>query len=279
MRDEHPEVGPGPVDSDFHDLPDDILLPSDDELDAISQPEDDLSYITQYIQALIKDLYKLSFRIRNSTTKSTRAAHHKEIDPSSGLEIFGDCFAVFDRIHVRELFRSLRNESPTATAEDDILIQRFAMSNTTRRRQFRYWQNHAQKLTSNVTPALVTVNAIALEPVREFAEQPSGIAKANSPLSQSNHAKSMFTTTEATFFDLKLDLTPLETQSIVSSVTTARDLEGEPAELPPPPARGVSGQDFVCSYCFVLCPSRHGQDRAWRLVSFDSMGALIADTE
>ncbi|KAH0190076.1 hypothetical protein KCU99_g8652, partial [Aureobasidium melanogenum] len=81
---------------------------------------------------------------------------------------------------------------------------------------------------------------------------------------QSHQGQTIFTTTEATFFDPKLDLTSLETQSIISYATTARDLEGKPAELPPPPAAALDGEDFVCPYCFVLCPSAHGQGRAWR---------------
>lgn len=265
LRDEHPGVGLGPENSNNHDLPDDISLPSDDELDAISQSEHDLSFTTQTIQGLIKDLYKLSFRIRNSTTKSTKAAHYKEIDKTSGLELFSDCYAVFDRNHIRELFRSLRKDSTSLAADDDILIQRFATSNTARRRQFRYWQRHAQKLITPEQPSMFTINAIALGPSEEptkLQHIPSVRTITQPP--QSNHTKSIFTTTEATLFDFKLDLTSLETQSVVSSVTTARDLEGRPADLPPAPIAASRGQDFVCPYCFVLCPFRHGQGRAWR---------------
>lgn len=259
-------LGAEPTDDD-HQLPDDISLPSDDELDAISTPEDTLFCLAQRIQEQVKDLYKLSFRIRNSTSKPTRSIHHKEIDAASGLDIFGDYFASLDRNHVYELFRSLRPNHPVLDKDDGVLVQRFAKANTARRRQFRYWHKHAQKLTSADIPEAVIINAVPLEtqphqkPV-EMQFVPRAPSGTQAP--QSHQGQTIFTTTEATFFDPKLDLTSLETQSIISYATTARDLEGKPAELPPPPAAALDGEDFVCPYCFVLCPSAHGQGRAWR---------------
>ncbi|KAG9556097.1 hypothetical protein KCU71_g11693, partial [Aureobasidium melanogenum] len=264
----------GPTEAFFgaeptHDdhLPDDISLPSDDELDAISPPESSLSIFIQRIQEQVKDLYKLSFRIRTSALKPARAIHYKEIDATSGLDIFGDCFAPHDKSHVYELFRSLRPHHSIFNEDDDLLVQRFAKANTARRRQFRYWYKHAQKLTATDISEPVVMKEVAVDvqprqgPVKTYtAPRP----RTGTQTSQSHHGKTIFTTTEATFFDPKLDLSSLETQSIISSATTARDLEGKPAELPPPPAAALDGHDFVCPYCFVLCPSPHGQGRAWR---------------
>jgi hypothetical protein len=265
VRDGTPEVFLGAETDDDGDVPDDISLPSDDELDIINQPVDGLSHVAQRIQDLVKDLYKLSFRIRNSTSKPARAIHYKEIDASSGLDIFGDCFAALDKNHIIELFRSLRLGHSSLTEDDDILVQRFAKANTVRRRQFRYWQKHAQKLASAEVPGPLVPIVAPLQ----HREEPIGAhatpkLATNTQMSPSHHSKTIFTTTEATFFDPKLDLTAFETQSVVSSATTARDLEGKPADLPPPPAAAVNGQDFICSYCFVLCPSSHGHGRAWR---------------
>jgi hypothetical protein len=266
VRDGTSEVFFGAETDDNGDVPDDISLPSDDELDLISQPVDGLSHVAQRIQDLVKDLYKLSFRIRNSTSKPARAIYYKEIDASSGLEIFGDCFAALDRSHILELFRSLRH-GQSLTEEDNVLVQRFAKANTVRRRQFRYWQKHAQKLATIEVPGVVVPTVPALED-REEPVQSHATPKpaTNTQMSRSHHGKTMFTTTEATFFDPKLDLTAFETQSVVSSATTARDLEGKPADLPLPPAAASNGQDFVCPYCYVLCPSKHGRGRAWRSV-------------
>jgi hypothetical protein len=268
VRDGTSEVFLGAETYDHGDVPDDISLPSDDEQDVISQPVDGLSLVAPRILDLVKDLYKLSFRIRNSTSKPARAIHYKEIDASSGLDMFGDCFAALDRNHILELFRSLRHGHPSLTEEDNGLVQRLAKANTVRRRQFRYWQKHAQKLATTEVPGIVVPTVAALE-YREEPVQLHATPKpaTNTQMSRSHHGKTIFTTTEATFFDPKLDLTTFETQSVVSSATTARDLEGKPADLPPPPAAALNGQDFVCPYCYVLCPSKHGRGRAWRSVS------------
>ena len=247
------------------DIPDDISLPSDDDLDDASQSLNGLSHLIQRIQDLVKNLYKLSFRIRNSTSKPPKALHYKEIEISSGLDIFGDCFAALDRNHISELFVSLRHRHSSLTEDDDFLVQRSAKANTARRRQFRYWQKHAQKLAIAEVPEPVVPDVTALEhheePVRTpTAPKPVTITQA----SRSQNGKTIFTTTEATFFDPKVDLTTFETQSVISSATTARDLEGKPADLPPPPLTAHDGQDFVCPYCFVLCPSSQGHGRAWR---------------
>lgn len=219
----------------------------------------------QTIQELIKDLYKLAFRIRNSTSKPARAIHYKEVDTSSGLDIFGDCFAEFDRDHVSELFRSLRQNHTSLTDDDNILVRRFAKANTSRRRQFQYWQKHAQKLNiTEVSEPIVPVVTTLDHRKEPITAQNLPQSVTHTQTSQSHQGKTIFTTTEATFFDPKLDLTRLETPSVVSSATTARDLEGKPVDLPPPPAAVLDGQDFVCPYCFVLCPSTHGHGRAWR---------------
>jgi hypothetical protein len=207
------------------------------------------------------------WQVRNSTSKPPRAIYYKEIDASSGLDIFGDCFAALDERHIFELFRSLRHDHSAFTDDDDVLVQRFARANTARRRQFRYWQKHAQKLTAIETSAPIVVNAILLGPSQGTVETqvgPEVIVHTQAP--QSQREKSIFTASEATNFDPKLDLSPLETQSVTSVATTARDLEGRPAVLPPPPPGASNDQDFVCPYCYMLCPSRHGKGRAWRSV-------------
>lgn len=219
-------------------LPDDISLPSDDELDDPSQPENDLSDLIATIVDLIKDLYRLSFRIGNSNTKFSRATLYKEIDPESGQDLFGECYAPFDRRHVLELFKGLRNGQTSFTADDYALVQRFSDSITTRRRRFRYWQKHGQKLAVSENPVSTVVDVAELpnaprEPaLRTIQVQES---KKDTAPSQTNPSRTIFTTTEATFYNPKLDLAPLESQSVISVATTARDLEGQAADLPPPP--------------------------------------------
>jgi hypothetical protein len=139
-------------------------------------------------------------------------------------------------------------------------VERFAKANTVR----RYWQKHAQKLATTEVSEPVVPLVVTLANREEALQMHTPKPATDTRVSQSHHGMTIFTTTEATFFNPKLDLTTFETQSVVSSATTARDLEGRPADLPPPPAAALNGQDFVCQYCFVLCPSTHGHGRAWR---------------
>jgi hypothetical protein len=74
-RDGPSEVFLGAETDDDGDVPDDISLPSDDGLDPISQSVDSLYHLVQRVQDLVKDLYKLSFRIRYSTSKPPRAIY------------------------------------------------------------------------------------------------------------------------------------------------------------------------------------------------------------
>lgn len=277
IRGESSDVFLGAETVDDHDIPDDISLPSDDELDVLSQHGDRLFHVAQRVRDLIKDLYKLSFRIRNSTSKPARAIHYKELDTSSGIDLFGDCFAASDTSHVFELFKSLRHSHRPLTEDDHILVRRSAKANTSRRRQFRYWQKHAQKLaiidvSEPLVPKSTTLELRNGFPTIQTPPKPL----TNTQKSQSHQGETISTTTEATFFDPKLDLTTLETQSVISSATTARDLEGKPAGLPPPPAAIVNGHDFVCPYCFVLCPSTHSHGRAWRYF-FTTFGLRITN--
>lgn len=246
-----------------------ISLPSDDEgEDDDGLPSNELDETLMSITEAVKNLYKLSFRIRNpnSRTKSSKASLYKEIS-NDGRDLFGDHFAPFDRLHVLELIRNLRNEPAQMSPDDEALISRLTKANTTRRRQFRYWAKHGQKLAGeahvddHLLPATV-------KPAEKLVMPPPdnqrGSQRLTEPRAASNMEKSIRTTTEATMFDPKLDLSNLETQSNVSFATTAKDLDGRVAQLPPPPNAASNNQDFVCPYCFVLCPSRHGHSRAWR---------------
>lgn len=139
------------------------------------------------------------------------------------------------------MFRSLRHNLSSLTGEDHALVQRLDKANPARRRHSRYWQRHAQKLATieNPEPVISVLTSLELHKGPEMI----------------HHSPQPVTNT--------LDSKTLETQSVISSATTARDLEGKPADLPPPSSAVLNGQDFVCPYCFVLCPSAHGHGRAW----------------
>lgn len=75
--------------------------------------------------------------------------------------------------------------------------------------------------------------------------------------------RSIISGTEASRYDRKLD-DMLETQFVISYASTSFDVYGNVVDLPLPPAEAAQGMAFFCPHCGILCPSRHGKDRAWR---------------
>lgn len=275
------------------DVSDTISLPSDSGSEDSECKTSDLDSLVVTIREFVSNLYQLSFRIRNSKTRPSKASFYKEIDSESGCELFGDCYAKHDLDHVHELVKDLRQGSRSADDDetllqrlhvtegeldfsvenlrlessnpyDDVLLQRLALANTTRRRKMRYWQNHAKKLAFTSAPAILPPDPQkAQEKSHQAASSPGEVDLGRKPAPISL-GKSIYTTTEATEPTSDLDLTPLETESVISVATTAYDLEGRVANLPPPPREAAEDTDFTCPYCRVLCPSRHGNGRAWR---------------
>lgn len=259
------------------DCADAISLPSDDDVSESDESTgNSLDTLMESIAESIKCLYKLAYRIRNPNLKMrpSRASRYKEISEDTSLDLYGNHFAPLDRAHVIDLLARLRPDSANAVEEhtvqsiqvavnDEALISRLTESNIIRRRQFRYWEKHSEKLAAetyaNARPLTQTVIQMSGATPLDESHQP-----VHSDAPPASASKSIDTTTEAIRYDPKLDKGGTETQSAISIATTARDLEGRTAELPPLPAVVADGQDFVCPYCFILCPSRHGKGRAWR---------------
>ncbi|KAL1303414.1 hypothetical protein AAFC00_006805 [Neodothiora populina] len=271
--DDVPVEDPSSKDDDCSDA---ISLPSDDDGDRGNDTSSNrLDIFFKGIVETIQSLYKLALRIRgpNSTAKSSRASRYKELIPDTNRDLFGDYFAPHDQAHIIELLATLRcldhtsSSSITFSTRDKVLISRLTEANVTRRRQFRYWEKHNQKLATIGTSHDQSVPQVFQIKNERDAPPSQGlhqIQHASKPIAPSNGSKSIHTTTEATRYDSKLDLGSLETESVVSIATTARDLGGHVAELPPPPTAAAEGSDFVCSYCFVLCSPKYGSSRGWR---------------
>ncbi|GAB7349705.1 hypothetical protein MBLNU459_g0446t1 [Dothideomycetes sp. NU459] len=251
---------------------DSISLPSDEEGEG--DTTNDLDDTFTSIIETVKNLYKLSFRIRNpnSRTKTSKASLYKEVSNDTGRDLFGDHFASFDRLHIVELLASFRNRALSElSANDEVLVSLLTRSNTTRRRQFRYWSKHGQKLAtesqaSDYSPAFVhdAHDKYLMTPL----VNPGPLLHLAGPKAPSNIEKSIGTTTEATVFDPKLDLSNLETQSNISFATTAKDLDGRVAELPHPPSAATNGQDFL--------PGR-AQDMQIAPAQFAAMTDILAE--
>ena len=255
---------------------------SEDESETGNKDELIATELSQHMLTIIDiiaDLYKLSFRIRNvaTKTKSLKPALYKEIDEETNIDKFAE-YANYDHNHVLESFKQLRKDAAQQTSgipprtsrdeqEDMYLAERLAITITKRRRALRYWQRHAKKLAD--APALpqsysVSTNVVANPNTGQLPQrlQPAGHIAALSLME-----KSIPSGTEATTYDCKLDDSP-DTQSVISYASTAFDLHGNSIYLPPAPVAASRGAEFLCPYCGIICPSRHGKNRAWRLVSF-----------
>lgn len=51
---------------------------------------------------------------------------------------------------------------------------------------------------------------------------------------------------------------------MTSYAITVKDIHGRGVDLPPPPKEATGDKDFECPYCYIICPARYGQGRAWR---------------
>ena len=223
------------------------------------------------VMDILADLYKLSFRIRNAATrtKSLKPTLYKEIDEETRVDKFEE-YAYYDRNHVLESFKQLRKdaaermskilfESSEEELEGMYLVERLAITIVKRRRALCYWQRHAKKL-------LDAPDVLKGDTVSKGATAHPNASQLRQRLQSVAASRSILSGTEATRYDPKLD-DSLDRQSEISYASTAFDVHGNIVDLPPAPVAASRGSEFVCPYCGIVCPSRHGKNRAWRYFS------------
>lgn len=243
------------------------------------------------IQDILDQLYKLSFKIRNTSYRSfnPKPLLFQNIDPQTGKDVFS-AYAIYDRRHVEETFKCLRHP-PTAKEPDeerarrpenedtdfldcgyhrlptkDFLRDRLAKAITNRRRYFAYWERHALKLGRVIDVATSKESAqnaaTSIDIIKQPLEQLT-VDNARGSLNPTTAPKTIMSATEHSAYNLKLD-DLLETETVISYATTAYDIDGKSAKLPPLPIGAAKGSEFICPYCWVLCPPRQGQGKAWQ---------------
>ncbi|KAI1571842.1 hypothetical protein PtrEW7m1_007729 [Pyrenophora tritici-repentis] len=102
---------------------------------------------------IIDNLYKLSVRIRTPSirSRSLKASSYMQKDPETGVDVLS-MYAELDLKHVQELLSDLRRSFPNNEEMDkDFLIVRLSKSITLRRRNFKYWKRHRDKLAEMST--------------------------------------------------------------------------------------------------------------------------------
>ena len=202
---------------------------------------------------IIDNLYKISVRIRTPTarTRSLKAATYNPKDLETGVDLF-------DLHHTQELVRHL--QTPHIHYEKDIdanddLIMRLARGVTLRRRQFKYWRRHRDKLG---------ISTISEEPQAPAALPPPGEPHRQATLEvqrgtlalhgipelapSQKTGKTRLSGTEATRHHQSLD-DIVDSKSVTSYAVTVKDLSGKGIDLPPPPRSAEGDRDFECPYC------------------------------
>ncbi|KAF1933465.1 uncharacterized protein M421DRAFT_88673 [Didymella exigua CBS 183.55] len=221
---------------------------------------------------IIDNLYKLSVRIRTPTirSRSLKAASYQPKDPETGVDILST-YAHYDQQHTRELLHDLRKaHSSELQGSDDYLVARLARGITLRRRHFKYWRRHRDKLSMSndieegaVYPRHPPDQFNALQ-YNDAVDAPliQPIIMLKQALSQKT-AKTMLSGTEATHHHQSLDEI-VDTKSVTSYAVTVTDIHGKGVILHPPPTQADGERDFECPYCYIICPARYGRGRPWR---------------
>jgi hypothetical protein len=267
--------------------------PSDDDDDSDSDVESESSFTPHElqihlttIQETVRDLYKLSFKIRNVSTRkaaSLRPSVYTEVDPDTKIDTF-TAYLEHDRRRISDFLTQARRDvvqrihevdggdathASEYPSEDDFLIQRLQVTIGKRRRMLRYWQRHARKLAHGPLPDLMAQGSTQLMTTPSLLPPGSALPGKFQMSSQTEiyaptvTERTVLSLTEATKYVSTINEL-LDTQSVVSYATTSFSGHVADIEPPPPPAAALKGQDFVCPYCGILCPARYGKDRAWR---------------
>ncbi|KAF1362179.1 hypothetical protein EJ07DRAFT_58890, partial [Lizonia empirigonia] len=251
---------------------DDGFFSEDDEEEEAEGSRKELKMRYEEVVDIIDNLYKLSVRIRTPTirSRSLKAASYQPKDSETGVDILS-MYALYDKQHTEELLRHLRQPHIGGVQIDDgFLASRLAQGVTLRRRQFKYWKRHREKLSVST---LSEENAVQIGRPIEQAKQhllndavevlspQNVISKSYAPSQRTG--KTMLSGTEATHHHQSLD-DIVDTKSVTSYAVTVTDIDGKGVSLPPPPKHADGERDFECPYCYIICPARYGRGRSWR---------------
>ncbi|KAF1947080.1 hypothetical protein EJ02DRAFT_450051 [Clathrospora elynae] len=243
-----------------------------EEEDDSGESRTELRMRLEDITDIIDNLYKLSVRIRTPTirSRSLKAASYKPTDPETGIDILST-YAEYDLRHINELLLHLRQPYlADVQDEQDFLVARLSAAITLRRRQFKYWRRHRDKLGAS------TISEESPQPIHSIIERPGPLrndtleAHPENPIIMAlkeapsqKTGKTLISGTEATHHHQSLDEV-VDTKSVTSYAVTVKDIHGRGVDLPPPPKAANGDKDFECPYCYIICPARYGRGRAWR---------------
>ena len=260
----------------------------DEDSDTSDENDSELAERQSEIQDTIAHLYRLSFKMRNASHRSlsVKALSIKITDSETGEDLFSG-YASFDYQYVLESLQQLQQVpqpltpdlQPAGRVNNDIpafLLERLSRAITNRRRYFAYWQRHALKLSRIVDePVIPQKNPVTSKETKteelwvrlvtqsHDKDRLKAVLPNRDNLMPTSGSKTVISGTDISRYQSNLD-GQLDAQTVISYATTAKDVEGNSVDLPPPPADASSKPEFVCPYCWVACPSRQGKGKSWR---------------
>jgi|SRR5690242_3610757 len=258
---------------------------SSDTSDTSDEERSGLEELYSEAQEALDGLNRLAFKIRNAKQRSVpaKAISLKVVDDESGQDLFLS-YAEHDHRHVEEFLRQLRlpkqvsdeDSRPLSGIEEGsrhFLVERLSDAITNRRRCFAYWHRHSLKLLraedQAKQPAMAPRDLETSAKLRaDNAGNISGLhSHGNNDLTKglmhTHEPQTLVSATEFSKYRRNVD-DIVDIETVMSYATTAKDIDGKSADLPPPPLDAYSKSEFVCPYCRILCPSYQGRGRLWR---------------
>jgi hypothetical protein len=247
----------------------------------------ELAELQSEIQDAIEYLYRLSFKMRNASYRSlsTKVLSIKIGGRKDEIELFSS-YAKFDHEYVMESLQQLRQTQRPLTEKlepskrnvndnpPDFLLERVSRAITNRRRYVAYWQRHALKLSQadlvvsdKPKTERLQVGKEALALAHDQDQQPQAINPTTAPLVTDSETKTLLSATDVSQYQADLD-DQLDAGTVISYATTAKDISGNSIDVPLPPVDAIPESEFVCPYCWVVCPSTPADARGWNMSGY-----------
>lgn len=247
----------------------------DGEGDNDNDDSDILGVLLECIKDIIDRLFRLATMLRSPETRLRSSRAQKFQILHDGVDLF-KCFYEFEYDYVSSLFRYYRRESKLANdaehtassngnsklnVDDEssgYLIERLALANVARRRQFAYWKQHRLKLEIHTRTAIATRKV--LEPAKVTSGLPAPV-----DLAPMNSAPTGTISTATQLLNPTRDFDDLVSMTSVSEYTpTPAGEHGDAVVFPPPPQVATQSKFFECPYCLTTCAKRTSKVKAWQ---------------
>ena len=240
-------------------------LDSDEEAMLASYEDESLvDTVLSRLESIIDRLYRLSFRIRNPTTRLgiSKASKYRDVDETTEVDLI-DMLAEADRRHIRELLKQISGSS-IDDDNDHYLVSRLSQANTLRRKQLGQWRRHRRKLKE---PSQPRQNPMPKKDTNEPRSPPELANAHNLQSLLSPGDKELSRPSTATMIvDRHIDLD--DDKSIVSTSTynQLHNYDATEVYMPPPPNIPSHRKEFECPYCYILCSRRMLKKESWGYV-------------